>query len=105
MKVKIWSVQNCKHWEREREEKKGVNCLMDKESPFCLMYKNSSFFAFETFFPREEWRKEGRKGDGRGEGLGSEKRTKSIMGCWLLPQKMTAKVGKKEWTSPPSFFN
>jgi hypothetical protein len=27
------------------------------------------------------------------------------MGCWLLPQKMTAKVGKREWTSPPSFFN
>jgi len=33
---------------------------MDKESPFCLMYKNSSFFAFETFFP-------GRKEGGMGE--------------------------------------
>jgi hypothetical protein len=27
------------------------------------------------------------------------KRTKSIMGCWLLLQKVTAKVGKKAWTS------
>jgi len=51
--------------ERERErERERVNCLMDKESPFCLMYKNSSFFAFETFFPG---RKEGRKEGGMGE--------------------------------------
>ncbi len=47
-------LQTLREREREREEKKGVNCLMDKESPYCLMYKNSSFFAFETFFPREE---------------------------------------------------
>jgi len=68
------------------------------------MYKNSSFFAFETFsLERNEGRKEGRKGDGRGEGLGSEKRTKSIMGCWLLPQKMTAKSGQ-ERVNLPSFL-
>lgn len=75
---------------------------MDKESPSLLMYKNSSFFAFETFFQE---RKEGRKeGGGERWRLGSERGQKEHNGFLAVATENDCKSGQERVNLPPSFL-